>query len=151
VATHEREVAFITGAARGQGRAIAVRAAREGCDVIALDVCRQVETADGYPPATPDGLAETATLVEKAGRRVLPLIADVRNPADMEDAAQQGVRRFGRLDLVVAAAGILNGVAARPGSSASSSGRACSTSTSPASGTQSGARSLCCSGRTAEA
>ena len=107
--TLDGKVAFVTGAARGMGRAIAVRAAREGCHIIALDVCRQMETADGYPSSTTDDLAETVSLVKQAGREVLPVIADVRDLSAMEKAAEDGMDRFGRLDIVVAAAGILNG------------------------------------------
>jgi SDR family mycofactocin-dependent oxidoreductase len=105
----EGKVAFITGAARGQGRAIAVRAASEGCDIIALDACRQIETADSYPASTTDDLAETVSQVKQAGREVLSVVADVRDLPSMEKAVEEGIDRFGRLDIVVAAAGILNG------------------------------------------
>jgi SDR family mycofactocin-dependent oxidoreductase len=109
VGSLEGKVAFVTGAARGLGRAIAVRAAKEGCDIIALDICRQVETADSYPGSTDDDLAETVSLVEQAGRKALPVIADVRDLSAMKKAAGDGVDSFGRLDIVVAAAGILSG------------------------------------------
>lgn len=106
---HERKVLFITGAARGTGRATAVRAARDGYDVIAFDICGPVETAHGYPPATPEDFAETVSGVKEAGQDILPVVADVRDPRSVQQAVDDGLERFGRLDLVVAAAGILNG------------------------------------------
>jgi len=109
VGSLEGKVAFVTGAARGLGRAIAVRAAKEGCDIIALDICRPVETVDSYPGATEDDLAETVSLVEQAGRKAFPVIADVRDLSAVEKAARDGVDSLGRLDIVVAAAAILNG------------------------------------------
>jgi hypothetical protein len=72
------KVASITGAARGHGRAHAIRLAEEGADVIAVDLCEDVDTA-GYPGGTEEELAETATLVEKAGRRVVTAKADARD------------------------------------------------------------------------
>jgi NAD(P)-dependent dehydrogenase (short-subunit alcohol dehydrogenase family) len=77
------KVAFITGAARGQGRSHAVRLAEEGADIIAVDLCRDFETV-GYPMATPDDLKETARLVGKAGRRIVAAEADVRERAQLQ-------------------------------------------------------------------
>ena len=100
------KVAFITGAARGQGRAHAVRLASEGADIIGIDVCAQVEK--GYPGATEADLAETARLVEGTGRSMVAVRADVRDLAAVGDAVAAGVERFGRLDVVVANAGIFS-------------------------------------------
>ena len=71
------KVAFITGAARGQGREHAIRLAEEGADIIAVDVCRDIDGA-GYPGATEADLDETAALVEKLDRRIVTAKADVR-------------------------------------------------------------------------
>ncbi|WP_069765120.1 mycofactocin-coupled SDR family oxidoreductase [Streptomyces sp. LUP47B] len=101
----EGKVAFITGAARGQGRSHAVRLAEEGADIIAVDLCRDYETV-GYKMAAPDDLKETVRLVEAQGRRVVALQSDVRSMADMREAVQRGVAELGGLDIVVAQAGI---------------------------------------------
>ncbi|MFI6435185.1 mycofactocin-coupled SDR family oxidoreductase [Streptomyces sp. NPDC050759] len=101
----EGKVAFITGAARGQGRSHAVRLAEEGADIIAVDLCRDYETV-GYKMATPDDLKETVRLVEAQGRRIVALQSDVRSMADMRDAVRRGVAELGGLDIVVAQAGI---------------------------------------------
>jgi len=101
----EGKVAFITGAARGQGRSHAVRLAEEGADIIAVDLCRDYETV-GYKMATPDDLKETVRLVEAQGRRVVALQSDVRSMADMREAVRRGVAELGGLDIVVAQAGI---------------------------------------------
>jgi len=101
------KVAFITGAARGQGRAHAIRLAEEGADIIAVDVCEDVDTV-GYPGATEEELAETAALVEKAGRRVVAAKADVRDVDGLQAALDRGVTELGRLDIVVANAGIVH-------------------------------------------
>jgi SDR family mycofactocin-dependent oxidoreductase len=103
----EGKVAFITGAARGQGRAEAVRLAQEGADIIAIDICRPVETsvAEG---ATSDDLEETARLVKETGRAVVTAQADVRNFAELKAVLDEGVRQLGRLDIVVANAGMWN-------------------------------------------
>ncbi|WP_329344942.1 mycofactocin-coupled SDR family oxidoreductase [Streptomyces sp. NBC_01352] len=101
----EGKVAFITGAARGQGRNHAVRLAEEGADIIAVDLCRDYETV-GYKMATPDDLKETVRLVEAQGRRVVALQSDVRSMAEMREAVQRGVAELGGLDIVVAQAGI---------------------------------------------
>jgi SDR family mycofactocin-dependent oxidoreductase len=99
------KVAFITGAARGQGRSHAVRLAEEGADIIALDLCRDIETI-GYPLATPDDLKETVRLVEAQGRRIVAVQADVRERAEVAAALEQGIGELGTLDVVVAQAGI---------------------------------------------
>src|SRR3954452_11077925 len=102
----EGKVAFITGAARGQGRAHAVRMAEEGADIIAIDICKQIES-NPYPLSTPEDLAETARLVEKLDRRIVTRQADVRERTELRDAVAAGVAELGRLDIVVANAGIL--------------------------------------------
>lgn len=99
------KVAFITGAARGQGREHAVRLAEEGADIIAVDVCEDIDGV-AYPGATEDDLADTATLVEKAGRRVVTAKADVRDLDSLRVALEQGVAAVGAVDIVVANAGI---------------------------------------------
>ncbi|WP_280424328.1 mycofactocin-coupled SDR family oxidoreductase [Nocardia carnea] len=99
------QVAFITGAARGQGRAHAVKMASEGADIIAVDRCAPVATA-GYEMATEADLAETAKLVEAEGRGVVTAVADTRDLEPLQQAVDAGVERFGRLDIVVANAGI---------------------------------------------
>jgi (+)-trans-carveol dehydrogenase len=101
-------VALITGAARGQGRSHAVRLAEEGADIIAIDLCRQVGTVP-YPLSTPDDLAETAKLVEATGRKIVTVVADVRSLDEMRAAVDDAVAQLGRLDIVVANAGIHSG------------------------------------------
>ena len=100
------KVAVITGAARGQGRAHAVRFAQEGADIIALDICRQIDS-NPYPLATPDDLAETERMVKEQGQRIVARQADVRERAELREAIDAGVAELGRLDVVVANAGIL--------------------------------------------
>jgi len=102
----EGKVAFITGAGRGQGRAHAVRMAEEGADIIAIDICKQIES-NPYPLSSPEDLAETARLVEKLDRRIVTRQADVRERNELRDAVAAGVAELGRLDIVVANAGIL--------------------------------------------
>ncbi|WP_433608236.1 mycofactocin-coupled SDR family oxidoreductase [Prescottella agglutinans] len=101
-------VAYVTGAARGQGRAHAVRLAQAGADIVAVDVCAQVAEFSGYPMAEPDDLAETARLVEAEGRKALIRELDVRDLAAQEAAVAEAVDTFGRLDVVVANAGVCN-------------------------------------------
>ena len=101
----EGKVAFITGAGRGQGRSHAIRLAEEGADIIAVDICKNYDTV-GYPMATPDDLEETKNFVEKTGQRIVTAQADVRNEAELRSALQAGLSEFGRLDIVVAQAGI---------------------------------------------
>jgi SDR family mycofactocin-dependent oxidoreductase len=99
-------VALVTGAARGMGRAHAVKLASEGADVIAVDVCADFVSTD-YPGSTPGDLAETGRLVEGLGRRILLGQVDVRDADAMQAVVAEGVREFGRLDIVVANAGII--------------------------------------------
>jgi SDR family mycofactocin-dependent oxidoreductase len=99
------KVAFITGAARGQGRAHAVRLAADGADVIAVDLCEQIASVR-YPLATREDLAATVKLVEDMGARIVARQADVRNRASLSSALRAGLDEFGRLDIVVANAGI---------------------------------------------
>jgi SDR family mycofactocin-dependent oxidoreductase len=98
-------VAFITGAARGQGRAEAVRLASDGANIIAVDICDQIASVP-YPMATADDLAATVKLVEDTGARIVAGQADVRDQESLETALQAGLDEFGRLDIVVANAGI---------------------------------------------
>jgi SDR family mycofactocin-dependent oxidoreductase len=99
------KVAFVTGAARGQGRAEAIRLAAEGADIIAIDVCGDA-TSTAYPGGTEDDLRETARRVEELDRRVLAKKVDVRDLAGLEEVVKTGVAEFGSLDVVVANAGI---------------------------------------------
>ena len=101
----EGKVAFITGAARGQGRSHAVTLAREGADIIAVDLCAQISTAP-YPMATPEDLARTVKEVEATGRRIVAAVSDVRDYDALKQALDDGVARLGRLDIVSANAGI---------------------------------------------
>jgi SDR family mycofactocin-dependent oxidoreductase len=100
-------VAFITGAARGQGRAHAIRLAREGADIIALDICAPVSESITYAAATPEELAETVRAVEAEGRKILAREVDIRDDAALRQLVSDGVEQFGRLDIVVANAGVL--------------------------------------------
>ncbi|MEV5845401.1 mycofactocin-coupled SDR family oxidoreductase [Streptomyces sp. NPDC051985] len=100
-----QKVVLVTGAARGQGRSHAVRLAGEGADIIALDICAQIDTAS-YTMPTEEDLEETARLVREQGRRVVACVADVRERRELSAAVDAGVRELGRLDVVVANAGI---------------------------------------------
>ncbi|MDT5199082.1 MAG: hypothetical protein QOH34_604 [Mycobacterium sp.] len=100
------KVALITGAARGQGRSHAVRFAEEGADIIAVDLCDQIGSVT-YPMATPEDLDETVNLVEKAGRRIVAEHADVRDFERLKEVVASGVSELGRLDFVLANAGIM--------------------------------------------
>jgi SDR family mycofactocin-dependent oxidoreductase len=102
----EGKVAFITGAARGQGRAHAVRLAAEGADIIAIDVCDKLPECAPYPSATREDLDETVRLVEATGRRIAASAVDTRHLEGLRDAVDDGVAAFGRLDIIVANAGI---------------------------------------------
>jgi SDR family mycofactocin-dependent oxidoreductase len=99
------KVALITGAARGQGRAHAVRLAADGANVIAVDLCEQIDSVP-YSLATPDDLAATVKLVEDTGARIVAARGDVRDRESLSAALQTGLDEFGRLDIVVANAGI---------------------------------------------
>lgn len=105
----EGKVAFITGGARGQGRAHAVRLAQEGADIIAVDICKKVDTVDLIAASTPEDLAETADLVKGHNRRIYTAEVDVRNYDALKAAVDAGVEQMGRLDIIVANAGIGNG------------------------------------------
>lgn len=102
------KVAFVTGAARGVGRAAAVRLAAEGADIIALDLCEDLPTTT-YAGSTPEDLAETASLIEKLDRRVVPIQADVRDYEQVESTLKAAVEQLGRLDVVFANAGMTSG------------------------------------------
>jgi SDR family mycofactocin-dependent oxidoreductase len=99
------KVAFISGAARGQGRSHAVRLAQEGADIIAVDLCGPVENM-AYPASTPEDLAETADLVKAQDRRIVAAQVDVRDYDALKAVVDSGVEQFGRLDIIVANAGI---------------------------------------------
>ena len=105
----EGKVAFITGAARGQGRAHAVRLAQEGADIIAVDICKKIDTVDLIAASTPEDLAETADLVKGHNRRIVTAEVDVRDYDALKAAVDSGVEQLGRLDIIVANAGIGNG------------------------------------------
>ncbi|MFJ9779036.1 mycofactocin-coupled SDR family oxidoreductase [Amycolatopsis sp. NPDC101161] len=102
----EGKVAFITGAARGQGRSHALRLAQEGADIIAVDICEPVPY-EVSSATTPDDLAETARQVEKLGRRIVAQTADVRDYDALRSALEQGVAELGALDIVSANAGVV--------------------------------------------
>lgn len=99
------KVAFITGAARGQGRSHALRLAEDGADIIAVDICRSIDTVP-YALATEEDLAETVALVEKLDRRIIGRTADVRDKAALAAAFEEGAAELGGVDIVVANAGI---------------------------------------------
>ncbi|MBB5158651.1 mycofactocin-coupled SDR family oxidoreductase [Saccharopolyspora phatthalungensis] len=99
------KVAFITGAARGQGRSHAVRLAREGADIIAIDTTAKVETVP-YALSSAEDLSETVRLVEALDRRIVARDADVRDSVALAKAVNDGIAAFGRLDIVLANAGI---------------------------------------------
>jgi SDR family mycofactocin-dependent oxidoreductase len=101
----EGKVAFITGAARGQGRSHAVRLAAEGADIIAVDLCRQIDSVT-YPMATPEDLDQTVKEVEALDRRIVARQADVRDEAGLRAAFDAGVAELGPVDIVLANAGI---------------------------------------------
>jgi (+)-trans-carveol dehydrogenase len=101
----EGKTAFITGAARGQGRSHAIRLAEEGADIIAVDICAQMDSVP-YPMAQREDLDETVALVEALDRRIVAARADVRDPAALSRVLKEGMAAFGRLDIVCANAGI---------------------------------------------
>jgi SDR family mycofactocin-dependent oxidoreductase len=101
----EGKVALVTGAARGIGRACAVRLAEEGADVALLDIGRAVETVP-YAPSTPDQLEEAAEAVRLLGGRALTVTADARDGAAMREAVDSAIRQLGGLHILVAAAGV---------------------------------------------
>jgi SDR family mycofactocin-dependent oxidoreductase len=99
------KVVVVTGAARGQGRAHATRFAEEGADIIAMDICRDVETVP-YPGASPEDLQETVAAVEALDRRILASETDVRDFGAVDAAVEAGLAEFGHIDCVIANAGI---------------------------------------------
>ncbi|WP_406070769.1 mycofactocin-coupled SDR family oxidoreductase [Micromonospora sp. NBC_01638] len=103
----EGKTAFITGAARGMGRAHAVRLAQEGADIVAVDLARNEPDLD-YRQGTPADLAETAALVEAAGRRIIARTADVRDQGALDAAVAEATEKFGGIDILVSNAGIAN-------------------------------------------
>ena len=102
----EGKVAFITGAARGQGRSHAIRMAEEGADIIAVDICRQIES-NLYPLATLEDLDETERSVKGLGRRIVARVGDVRERNELRAVVDEGLQQLGHIDVVVAQAGIL--------------------------------------------
>jgi SDR family mycofactocin-dependent oxidoreductase len=100
------KVAFITGAARGQGRAHALRLARDGAAIVGLDLCAQIDTVD-YLMSTPDDLEQTVKLVEQAGSKMVATVGDVRDPEAIRQAFENGIAEFGRADFIIANAGIM--------------------------------------------
>jgi SDR family mycofactocin-dependent oxidoreductase len=104
--TLDGKVAFITGAARGQGRSHAVRLANDGADIIALDICEDIATMD-YPNANDDDLRATVKLVEELGRRIIARKADVRDASAVEKVVEEGFAAFGRVDIALSNAGIV--------------------------------------------
>jgi len=102
------KVAYVTGAARGQGRSHCIRLARAGADIVAIDACGPVTAHNGYPPSQPEELAETVNLVEGEGRKILASEVDVRDAAGQQRVVGDAIGQFGRLDIVVANAGVLN-------------------------------------------
>jgi SDR family mycofactocin-dependent oxidoreductase len=99
------KVAFITGAARGQGRSHAVRFAEEGADIVAVDLCDQMDSV-AYPMSRPEDLDETVALVQRTGRRIVAEQGDVRDFAKLKAVVAKGVDAFGRIDFVLVNAGI---------------------------------------------
>ncbi len=105
----EGKVAFVTGAARGQGRSHAVRLAQEGADIIALDICGPIRDNALIELSTPEDMAETVEAVKGLNRRIVTVQADVRDFDAVKSAVDDGVAQLGRLDIVVANAGIGTG------------------------------------------
>ncbi|BBY43914.1 3-ketoacyl-ACP reductase [Mycolicibacterium celeriflavum] len=105
VGTLDGRVAFITGVARGQGRSHAIRLAREGASIIGVDICQDIP-ANHYAMASRDDLDETVALVEATGGKIAASVADVRDFPQVKSAVDAGVEQFGRLDIVLANAGI---------------------------------------------
>jgi SDR family mycofactocin-dependent oxidoreductase len=100
------KVVFITGVARGQGRAHAVRLAEEGADIVGLDLCAQVDSVD-YAMSTEDDLLQTVKLVEDAGRKIVARVGDVRDISSIQSVYEEGLQTFGHIDCVIANAGIM--------------------------------------------
>jgi SDR family mycofactocin-dependent oxidoreductase len=104
----EGKVAFITSAARGQGRSHAIRLAEEGADIVIVDIAEQIDEVEYTMPSEAD-LAETAALVERLDRRVIARKADVRSVEQMQAVADEAIATFGHIDIVIANAGITSG------------------------------------------
>jgi NAD(P)-dependent dehydrogenase (short-subunit alcohol dehydrogenase family) len=100
------KVALISGVARGQGRSHAVRLASAGADIIGLDICQDIDTME-YPNASKADLEETVRLVEAQGRRIIASVTDVRDALAVEQAVDDGATKLGRLDIILAQAGII--------------------------------------------
>ena len=100
------KVALVTGAGRGQGRSHAVRLAKEGADVIAIDVCANTVETIPYSLSTEDDLDATVKEIEAADRRAVKAVADVRSLSQMQSAVEAGLAEFGKIDIVCANAGI---------------------------------------------
>ena len=101
----EGKVAFVSGAARGQGRSHAVRLAEEGADIIAVDICGPIDNL-AYPHSTPEDLAETVELVKAQNRRIVAAEVDVRDYDALKALVDSGVEQLGGLDIIVANAGV---------------------------------------------
>lgn len=101
------KVAFITGAARGQGRSHAVRLAQEGADIVAIDISHQIQTVH-YDGASQADLGETVRLVEAEGSQIIARDADVRNQCELDDVVAAALKEFGHIDIVCANAGIIS-------------------------------------------
>jgi SDR family mycofactocin-dependent oxidoreductase len=106
VSTLEGKVAFITGAARGQGRSHAIRFAEAGADIVAIDICKQIDSVE-YSMSSPDDLDETVRIVEGLGRRIVASEVDVRDFEAVQKAVDDGIAALGRVDFVSANAGIM--------------------------------------------
>jgi SDR family mycofactocin-dependent oxidoreductase len=104
--TLDGKVAFISGGARGQGRSHAVRLAKDGADIVTFDICEQIDSVP-YPLGTEEELAETVEQVKGLGRRIVAAKADVRDEAAVTKAFEEGLAVFGRVDIVIANAGIM--------------------------------------------
>ena len=129
----EGKVVFISGVARGQGRQHAIRFAEEGARIIGFDICEDLEHSP-YPGATVEDLAETVKLVESAGGAMHAEVADVRDYRAVKAVATAGIEKFGRLDVILANAGVVQPDAG-PVRRRGVVGGDASTSTSPASST----------------
>ena len=103
--TLDGKVAFVTGAGRGQGRAHAETLAQHGADLVICDIGRPIDGL-AYDLSSDADLAETAALVEKYGRRVVSMEADVRSQAEIDRVVSAGIAEFGRIDILIANAGI---------------------------------------------
>jgi len=101
------KVAFITGGARGQGRAIAVKFASEGADIVTCDICHDIDSL-GYSLATKDDLDKTVELVEEQDQRCLAVVADVRDQAAVDRVVREGIAQFKKIDILIANAGIVD-------------------------------------------